>query len=112
MSLAPPPPTGNGLLDRWLALLFALVKSGSGADLASASIGDIGDVTITSPANGDVLTFDGSFWVNSPPTGGSGGAVSNVISANMTIAQDTSYIVSSYIDIQADLTINGILEII
>ena len=31
-----------------------------------ASIGDVGDVTLTAPANGDVLVYDNGIWVNQP----------------------------------------------
>jgi len=33
---------------------------------------DLADVTTTSPANGEVLTYNGSSWVNSAPAGGGG----------------------------------------
>jgi len=35
-------------------------------DVTPASIGDIGDVDITSASSGEVLTYDGTNWVNSP----------------------------------------------
>jgi hypothetical protein len=36
-------------------------------EVTPASIGDIGDVTITSAAEGEVLTYDGADWVNAFP---------------------------------------------
>lgn len=41
--------------------------------LTSVSLNSISDVTITSPTNGQVLTYNGSIWVNSDATGGSSG---------------------------------------
>ena len=35
------------------------------ADITSESLGDLSDVTLTSPANGQVLKYNGSAWVNS-----------------------------------------------
>ena len=46
--------------------------------LTSVALNDVSDVTITSPSNGEVLTYNGSGWVNSAPTGGGG--------ANVTIS--------------------------
>ena len=39
------------------------------------NLDDLGNVTITAPADGDVLTYDAatSTWINLPPTGGGGG---------------------------------------
>lgn len=53
--------TANGLIQ---------LGSSSGGTLASDT-----DVNLTSPANGDVLTYDSgtSKWINSPPSGGGGG---------------------------------------
>ncbi len=42
--------------------------------LTSVALNDVSDVTITSPSNGEVLTYNGSGWVNSASTGGGGGA--------------------------------------
>ena len=41
--------------------------------LTSVSLNTNTDVTITSPTNGQVLTYNGSIWVNSDATGGTGG---------------------------------------
>lgn len=35
---------------------------------------DLSDVNLSSPSNGDVLTYDGSEWINAPASGGGGGA--------------------------------------
>ena len=41
---------------------------------ASVALNDVTDVTITSPSNGEILTYNGSAWVNSTNSGGSGGS--------------------------------------
>ena len=83
--------TSNGLMKRTAAGSYAIVADDSAnwstaygwGNHASAgyltsqtpvALNDVTDVTITSPSNGEVLTYNGSAWVNSAPTGGSGGA--------------------------------------
>ena len=45
--------------------------SAAGYQLTSSnSLGGLNNVTITNPSSNDVLSFDGSGWVNSVPTGG------------------------------------------
>jgi hypothetical protein len=41
-----------------------------------SSINDIGDVVVTTPSNGQVLSYNGTNWVNAAPTGGGGGGAS------------------------------------
>ena len=41
--------------------------------LTSVSLNSISDVTITTPTNGQVLTYNGSIWVNADATGSTGG---------------------------------------
>ena len=41
--------------------------------LAECSLADFGDVTLSSPTNGQVLTYNGSAWVNANAAGGGGG---------------------------------------
>lgn len=43
--------------------------------LTSVSLNTNTDVTITSPANGQVLTYNGTIWVNAAASGGSGGGI-------------------------------------
>lgn len=81
----------NGLMKRTAAGSYAIVADDSAnwstaygwGNHASAgyltsqtpvALNDVTDVTITSPSNGQVLTYNGSAWVNSAPSGGSGGA--------------------------------------
>jgi len=48
---------------------WGAVGGGGGA----STLDDLTDVTITAPAVGDVVKFDGSAWVNLPDAGGAGG---------------------------------------
>ena len=43
--------------------------------LQTVALNTVSDVTITSPQTNDVLTYNGSAWVNSAPTGGGGASV-------------------------------------
>lgn len=40
----------------------------SGGGGGASALTDLSDVTLTSPASGDALTYDGSDWINSPKT--------------------------------------------
>lgn len=70
--LAPALPTG-GTTGQLLAK-----ASGTDYDVewidapAAPEVGTLADVTLTSPAENDVLTFDGTGWVNAPAAGGGG----------------------------------------
>ncbi len=71
--LTPPPPTGIGVLDRWLALLWRLLTADgqigwSQVDKTGSSIADIDDVTVTAPSDGEMLIYSNGEWVNSGPT--------------------------------------------
>ena len=64
--------------------------SGAGY-LTTVALNSISDVTITAPSTNDVLTYNGSGWVNSAPTGGGGGAnvtISDTIPAGTPSAGD------------------------
>lgn len=52
---------------------FGVNSSGSGGG-GVTKLSQLGDVTLSSPTNGQVLTYNGSKWVNANPTGGSGGS--------------------------------------
>ena len=45
---------------------------------APIAITDLSDVTITTPTTGQALEYNGSYWVNATPTGGSGGGSSTL----------------------------------
>ena len=59
--------------------------------LTTLALNGVSDVTITSPQNNDVLTYNGTGWVNAAPTGGGGGAnvtISDTIPAGSPSAGD------------------------
>ncbi|MGA0206429.1 MAG: hypothetical protein ACO3LT_01430, partial [Ilumatobacteraceae bacterium] len=51
-------------------------------------IGDLSDVTITTATNGQVLTYNGSAWVNQASSGG-GGSAPTVTAQNTTATLST-----------------------
>lgn len=55
----------------------ALNAGGGGA----SSLPDLSDVTLTSPANTEVLTYNGSQWVNAPAPSGGGSVVDDAYNA-------------------------------
>lgn len=57
--------------ERTAQAIAALAPGGGGG---ASELDDLDDVTITTPNDGDVLTYDDGEWVNAPPTGGGGGA--------------------------------------
>lgn len=65
-----------------------LTTDGTTASWAAVNVtpalDDLTDVTITTAATNDVLTYNGTAWVNSAPSGGGGGAASNGIFQNAT----------------------------
>ena len=76
--------TSNGLMKRTAAGSYAIVSDDSGdwntafgwgdhstqGYLTTLALNGVSDVTITSPQTNDVLTYNGSAWVNSPASGG------------------------------------------
>lgn len=57
-------------------------------DKTGSVLDDVGDVTITTPASGDVPTYNGSIWINQQPPGAAGGeanTVSNIGTAGVGI---------------------------
>ena len=64
---------------------------GSAGYLTSiGSISDHTDVTVVSPANGEILTYNGSAWVNSTNLGGSGGSGTLTV-ATSNASQEYNY---------------------
>jgi len=55
--------------------------------ITGESIDDLSDVTITTPANGQVLSYNGSAWVNAAASGGGGGYTYSAITADPANAQ-------------------------
>lgn len=64
----------------------------SGFITGVSSLNDIGDVTISAPSTNDILTYDGSKWINSSPStstinwGDIGGALSNQTDLNNALS--------------------------
>jgi hypothetical protein len=57
------------------------------ARVAAASIDALADVTVTSPATGQVLKYNGSAWVNDTDATGSGGAAVELATFSVTPAR-------------------------
>lgn len=55
----------------------------------------LSDVTITTPASGNVLSYDGAGWVNSAPTGGQSDLTTSVITTNTNAVNHTNYILTA-----------------
>lgn len=118
LPLAPPPPSKDPLLDRWLFLLWEWFKQIGVAAEAPVSWGDL-DLTganladIPARAHNDLLSLQG---------GGAGeyyhltlaqvnalqsAAVLNIIPTDTVIAADTSYVVVGYLEPEASLEVIG-----
>ena len=76
------------------------------ADFRAIVAADVG----TGTPDGSKFLRDDMSWQT--PAGGSGGALSNVISSPTTVNADTSYIVAGYLSVQNDFTVNGNLMVI
>jgi len=64
---------------------FTISSSGSGGATAT-NLDGLTDVTISSPTSGQVLSYNGSQWVNSAPTGSGGSGLTSRTTANATTA--------------------------
>ena len=53
---------------------FYAYKAGEGASTGAESLGDLSDVTLTSPTSGQALVYNGTKFVNQTISGGGGGA--------------------------------------
>ena len=53
---------------------FYAYKAGEGASTGAESLGDLSDVTLTSPTSGQALVYNGTKFVNKTISGGGGGA--------------------------------------
>ena len=76
------------------------------ADFRAIVAADVG----TGTPDGTKFLRDDMSWQT--PAGGSGGALSNVITSPTTVNADTSYIVAGYLSVQNDFTVNGNLMVI
>jgi hypothetical protein len=54
------------------------------------SLDQLGDVTLTSPTNGQVLSYNGTAWVNSSSAGGGISSLNGLTATTQTFATDTS----------------------
>jgi hypothetical protein len=62
---------GAALLRVWSGAAWTALGGGGGAGV----LDDLGDVTLTAPQDGEVLTFSAGQWVNDVPSGGGSGDV-------------------------------------
>jgi hypothetical protein len=78
----------------------------------------LGDVTISSPTNGQVLKYNGTAWVNGTDSGITGSGTANQLayfdstssitsSSNFTINNSTGYLIAPYIFASTELVISG-----
>jgi hypothetical protein len=54
------------------------------------SLDQLGDVTLTSPTNGQVLSYNGTAWVNSSSAGGGISSLNGLTASTQTFATDTN----------------------
>lgn len=121
--LAPPPPSNDALLGRWLYLLWRrLTQAGqilwasldfvgsnltdletrNHNDLQNLDAGDYHHLTATQYAD---LTDGGSTTLHTHH-------ISNLVTTSTTINTDTSVTVVGYLDITSDLNLNGNLSVL
>ena len=74
--------TNNGTTYYDLAISASDLTNDAGYLTTSSSIDTLGDVTISSPSNGDVLSYNGSDWVNSPASITAKAAISDAAPSN------------------------------
>jgi len=68
------------------------------ADITGESIGDLSDVTITTATNGQVLSYNGSAWVNSAASAGSLAGLSDVTITGASTGEVLRYNGSVWVD--------------
>ena len=78
---------------------------GGGTDISTASIGDLADVTVSSPVTGQVLKWNGTAWINDTDASGEGGGT-GTLSTRTTRSVATSSIANGA---SANATITGFL---
>ena len=76
--------TNNGSTYYDLAISASDLTNDAGYLTTSSSIDSLGDVTISAPSSGDVLSYNGSDWVNSPATITAKAAISDAAPSSPT----------------------------
>lgn len=81
----------QGYSNLWVPGWLAAGGVGSGGGGGATVLDDLNDVTITSPSNGQVLTYSNGIWVNGNGGGGGGSTVSvtQILSSGTKIATIT-----------------------
>jgi hypothetical protein len=85
--------------------LWYLTSTGTKINAVGSTIGNIPDVTITTPTVGQALVWNGTAWANSTPTGteptiyNSDGTVSISVGATRTVALPSGSGTASFLDI-------------
>ena len=74
--------------------------------ITGESIGSLSDVTVTSAVSGEVLSYNGTNWVNSASSGG-GYTVSNQGSSDFTASNNTFYYVNTASGTTTTVTLPG-----
>ena len=82
---------------------FYAYKAGEGASTGAESLGDLSDVTLTSPTSGQALVYNGTKFVNQTISGGGGGAsklddLSDVVITTPTTNQTLVYNGTNFIN--------------
>ena len=90
------------------------LKNSAGGDLtifnndgtiSGLPVSKLSDTVLTSPATNDVLTFDGTNWINQQPSGGGGGASPNQITYKERTVKAQQGLVDSTIKPRGDPTL-------
>jgi hypothetical protein len=73
-------------------------------DITGESIGDLSDVTVTTPSNGQVLSYNGTAWVNSASSAGSLSGLSDTTIGTPTNGEVLKYNGAAWVDANVDYT--------
>ena len=69
-------------------------------DITSENLGDLSDVTVTTPSNGQVLSYNGTNWVNSASSAGSLSGLSDTTIGTPTNGEVLKYNGTAWVDAQ------------
>ena len=73
-------------------------------DITGESIGDLSDVTVTTPSNGQVLSYNGTNWVNSASSAGSLSGLSDTTIGTPVNGEVLKYNGTAWVDANIDYT--------